>query len=64
MSGPVTITIYDALGNMVTPPVVEDALDGGDHQIVVETGELAAGGYICSVKGGGVERSVRFVVVR
>jgi hypothetical protein len=61
---PITVTIYDALGHIVSQPVADAIQETGEHQIVVATDGLAAGVYLCSVNAGGVERAVRFVVVR
>jgi photosystem II stability/assembly factor-like uncharacterized protein len=60
----VTITIYDDENNIVSQPVVDEMQEAGEHQLVVQTGELATGVYLCSVNAEGVERTVRFVVVR
>jgi hypothetical protein len=60
----VTITLHDALGRIVTQPVVDAMQEAGEHQIALPTDGLAAGVYLCSVNAEGVERVVRFVVVR
>jgi photosystem II stability/assembly factor-like uncharacterized protein len=60
----VSITIYDPLGHIVAHPVVDVMQEVGEHQIPLPTDDLAAGVYLCSVNAGGVERTVRFVVVR
>jgi hypothetical protein len=60
----VTVVLYDALGRTVAQPVAGVMQDAGEHQIVLPTDDLAAGVYLCSVNAGGMERTVRFVVVR
>jgi photosystem II stability/assembly factor-like uncharacterized protein len=60
----VSITIHDALGHIVAQPVVAAMQEAGEHQLALPTDGLAAGVYLCSVNTGGVERIVRFVVVR
>jgi hypothetical protein len=64
MRASVSVSIYDALGRIVAQPVVDAVQDAGEHQIALATDGLAAGVYLCSVNAGGVERMVRFVVVR
>jgi photosystem II stability/assembly factor-like uncharacterized protein len=61
---PITVTIYDALGRIVSRPVVDAMQESGEHEITVDTKELAAGVYLCGVNVGGVKRVARFVVVR
>jgi photosystem II stability/assembly factor-like uncharacterized protein len=60
----VSITIHDAMGRIVSQPVAGAMQEAGEHQIPLPTDELGAGVYMCSVDAGGVERAVRFVVVR
>jgi photosystem II stability/assembly factor-like uncharacterized protein len=60
----VGITIYDSLGHIVARPVVEMVQKGGQHSVLLLAEELALGSYRCTITVGGVERSVRFVVVR
>jgi hypothetical protein len=49
---------------MVAQPVAGALQEAGEHQIMLPTDGLAAGVYLCSVNVGGVEQTVRFVVVR
>jgi hypothetical protein len=60
----VTITIHDALGHIVSRPVVDTMQESGEHQIALITDELAAGVYLCSLRASGLEQAIRFVVVR
>jgi hypothetical protein len=60
----VSITINDALGRVVAQPVVDAVQEAGEHEIALPTDDLTAGVYLCSVNAGGVEQTVRFVVVR
>jgi hypothetical protein len=60
----VSITIYDALGRIISEPVAGAVQEAGEYQIALPTHNLAAGVYLCSVNAGGIDRAVQFVVVR
>jgi photosystem II stability/assembly factor-like uncharacterized protein len=60
----VSVTMYDALGRIVSQPVIDAMQEAGEQQVALATDGLAAGVYLCSVNAGGVERTVRFMVTR
>jgi photosystem II stability/assembly factor-like uncharacterized protein len=60
----VTITIYDALGRIVSRPVVDAMQESGEHQVMLETLELAAGAYHCVMTTDNGKQAVQFMVAR
>ncbi len=62
-AGPVTIEIFNALGQRVST-VVGAEFDAGPHTVEVETGRLAVGVYTYRLRQGNRETSRRMTVVR
>jgi hypothetical protein len=60
----VSITISDALGRVVSRPVVDEMQERGENQLVLETEGLAAGVYHCTVKTGNNQRVTSVVIIR
>jgi uncharacterized repeat protein (TIGR02543 family) len=62
-AGVVTVKVYDLRGRLVMEKT-KDGQAGIDDDIAWNAAELPAGVYIARVKGGGLERSKRVVVVK
>jgi hypothetical protein len=60
----VTLTITDALGRIISSPLVDEMQESGKHEVLVAAGELAPGSYICHLRAADFEASTKIVVVR
>lgn len=61
--GDVTLRIYDPAGTMVEEIAV-GLREPGDHQIIVESGEMAAGVYLYEVSNAGRVITGRMTIIR
>ena len=57
----VSLGVWDLSGRLVSSPARESAMEAGTH--VFETGPLSTGVYICHLRAGEMERTVRLVVI-
>jgi hypothetical protein len=60
----VSVTIHDALGRIVSQPVVDVIQESGEHRVVMDAEGLAAGAYHCSISAGNDLRRAGFVILR
>jgi ligand-binding sensor domain-containing protein len=61
---PAELTITDALGRAVAPPIEIPAEEEGEHQVEISVADLAPGLYFCRLHAEGYDAVVRLNVVR
>ncbi len=60
----VSITIYDALGRVVSTPLAGEMESAGQHATTFDTQGLPPGLYSCRLTGDGINQSAKLVIAR
>jgi hypothetical protein len=60
----VSITVFDALGRIVSYPIQNQIQRAGSHEVAFDTKDFPNGLYWCRLAGEGIEQAAKLIINR